>query len=139
MAQAEQRNRRADGTRFYFAAQPGEGRHLIETLEAGNIVMIAHRECVEADLVGNPHLFDQRRHQAHGGFFDRNLWIQLQAKFHLRSSFNARQTRSGVNGKSRILTPVARKTAFPTAGAMETIPDSPIPLAPYGPGPSSFS
>jgi hypothetical protein len=45
-------------------------------------------------------------------------------------SFNARQTRSGVNGNSRILTPVACAIAFPIAGAMETMPDSPIPLAP---------
>jgi hypothetical protein len=46
------------------------------------------------------------------------------------ASLSARQIRSGVSGKVRIRTPVAWKIALPIAGAIETMPDSPIPLAP---------
>ena len=64
--------------------------------------------------------------------FDQPLavWVCIHIYSPGFASFNARQTRSGVKGSSRIRTPVARKTALPMAGAIETIPDSPIPLAP---------
>src|SRR5205823_6575820 len=56
-----------------------------------------------------------------------------------RSLSLARHTRSGVIGRSVILTPIARAIALATAGAVGMSPLSPIPLAPYGPGPSPFS
>ena len=54
-------------------------------------------------------------------------------------SLSARQTRSGVRGRSRMTAPVASWTAAATAGATQRRAPSLIPFEPYGPGPSSFS
>ena len=60
---------------------------------------------------------------------------------HLPSSFSSwmrRQTRSGVSGSSVIGTPASASALTIAAGTAASAP-SPQPLAPYGPGPSSFS
>src|SRR5262245_39661506 len=44
--------------------------------------------------------------------------------------FNARQTRSGVRGRSFMRTPVARAKAFVAEGATDRSPPSPIPRTP---------
>src|SRR3990170_6037707 len=51
----------------------------------------------------------------------------------------ARQTFSDVNGSSISRTPTALKRALPTADGIVKSPLSPIPFAPYGPGPFPFS
>ena len=51
------------------------------------------------------------------------------------ASRSARQTRSGVSGRSRMTTPVASRTAAATAGATFSSAPSLMPFEPYGPGP----
>ena len=77
----KQHHRRADRAMFRLSAQPRQRRHLIEPVQAGNIVMIAHRERVEAHRVRYPHLLDQRGQQRRAGFVDGNLRIELHAEF----------------------------------------------------------
>jgi len=63
----------------------------------------------------------------------------IRAGNYLLLSLSARHTRSGVNGRSMMRTPVARAKALATDGPVDNSPPSPIPLTPYGPGPSPFS
>src|SRR5207302_4636836 len=83
-----------------------------------------------------------REHRAHPGTHrprsDHRSTLHFRHLPSFSSSRIRRQTRSGVSGNSDIGTPASARALTIAAGTAACAP-SPQPLAPYGPGPSSFS
>ena len=54
MTQPEERHGGSYGAVFRLGAQSCQRRNLIEPLQARNVVMIAHRDRIKADIIGDP-------------------------------------------------------------------------------------
>ena len=79
---AEQRGGGAYAGLLDLGAEPAQERHLMQPLEAGDVVVLTHGDGLEAGVVGHPGLLRQRGQKGFGGFVVGYLRIELDTEFH---------------------------------------------------------
>ena len=82
VVEAEQRGGGAHAGLLDLGAEPSQERYLVEPLEAGDVVVLAHGDGLEAGVVGHPGLLRQRGEEGLGRLVVGNLGIELDTEFH---------------------------------------------------------
>ena len=79
---AEQRGGGAYAGLLDLGAEPSQERHLMEPLETGNVVVLAHGDGLEASVVGHAGLLRQRGQEGFGRLVVGYLGVELDTEFH---------------------------------------------------------
>ena len=79
---AEQRGGGAYAGLLDLGAEPAQERDLMQPLEAGDVVVLAHGDGLEAGFVGHPGLLRQGGEEGFGRLVVGYLGIELDAEFH---------------------------------------------------------
>ena len=82
VVKAEQRGGGAYAGLLDLGAEPAQERDLMQPLEAGDVVVLAHGDGLEAGVVGHPGLLRQRGEEGFGGLVVGYLGIELDTEFH---------------------------------------------------------
>ena len=92
VVQAEQRGGGAYAGLLDLGAEPAQERNLMEPLEAGDVVVLAHGDGLEAGVVGYPGLLRQRGQEGLGRLVVGYLGVELDTEFHECAPVATRET-----------------------------------------------